>query len=274
MILTMVQTGCTLETVKDDSPNKTVKGEVNNKKEATTEKEHSDKEVQPKQVERVEEEVVINTDLEPLYKLNEKNWTIEPIGSETNEKLILLTIDDAPDKFALDMAHTLKRNDVKAIFFINGHFLESDEKKKMVKAIFDLGFPIGNHTMTHSNLKELSKEDQYKEIVELNDQIEKITGERPKFFRAPFGSNTDYSKELATQEDMLLMNWTFGYDWEKEYMNKEELVNIMLNTPLLTNGANLLMHDREWTNAALEEIIKGLKQKDYEIVDPARIRQL
>lgn len=72
---------------------------------------------------------------------------------------------------------------------------------------------------------------------------------------------------------MLLMNWTYGYDWEKEYMSKEELVNIMVNTPLLTNGSNLLMHDREWTNDALEEIIKGLKQKDYKIVDPARIKQ-
>lgn len=144
MFLTLLQTGCTLETVKDNHPNKTVK-------EVTTETEHSDKVVQPQHVEKVEEKAVINTDLAPLYKLNEKNWSIEPISSETNEKLVLLTIDDAPDKFALDMAHTLKRNEVKAIFFINGHFIQTEEKKKIVKDIFDLGFPIGNHTMTHSN---------------------------------------------------------------------------------------------------------------------------
>ena len=41
-----------------------------------------------------------------------------------------------------------------------------------------------------------SSDSMYAEIVELNDLIEEITGERPRFYRAPFGVNTDYSKEL------------------------------------------------------------------------------
>lgn len=29
---------------------------------------------------------------------------------------------------------------------------------------------------------------------------------------------------------MLLMNWSFGYDWVKPYMNAEALTDIMVNT--------------------------------------------
>ncbi|RBW70015.1 polysaccharide deacetylase family protein [Bacillus taeanensis] len=215
-----------------------------------------------------------NEAIEPKYQLNEKLWTIEPISEDGNKNVVLLTIDDAPDKHALEMAKTLKDLDVKAIFFINGHFIDTEEEKAVLKEIYDLGFPLGNHTMTHSNLKNLSEEKQREEIITLNDQIEQITGERPKFFRAPFGQNTNYVKDLAVEEEMLLMNWTYGYDWENEYQSKEAIADIMVNTPLLRAGANLLMHDREWTNAALEEIVKGIQKKGYEFLDPALIKTL
>src|SRR5699024_4693750 len=39
---------------------------------------------------------------QPKYKINEANWSIEPIEKDTNEKVVLLTIDDAPDRYAID----------------------------------------------------------------------------------------------------------------------------------------------------------------------------
>lgn len=209
---------------------------------------------------------------EPLYELTEKNWSIQPIVDQAEEKVVLLTIDDAPDKHALEMAKTLKSLDAKAIFFVNGHFLESDEQKQVLKKIHDMGFVIGNHTYHHQSLSDITKEEQKQEIVSLNDLIEEIVGERPQFFRAPNGQNTDYSKQVAEEESMLLMNWSYGYDWNQEYMNEEALSDIMVNTELLGNGANLLMHDREWTAKALSDIVAGLRDKGYEIVDPALIK--
>lgn len=206
----------------------------------------------------------------PQYKMNESTYSLEPIAG-ANPKVVLMTIDDAPDKYALDMAHILKKLDVPAIFFVNGHFVTTPEKEKMLKEIYDLGFVIGNHTYSHSDLTTLSEKEQIEEIVSVNDIVEKVTGERPKFFRAPFGQNTDKSKEIAAKEGMLLMNWTYGYDWEKEYMTGDALSDIMVNTPLLQNGANLLMHDREWTRDSLEKMVHGLREKGYEMADPTRI---
>ncbi|WP_339249461.1 polysaccharide deacetylase family protein [Sporosarcina sp. FSL W8-0480] len=208
---------------------------------------------------------------EPQYVMNPNTYSIEPIG-EANPKVVLLTIDDAPDKRALDMAKTLKELNVPAIFFVNGHFIATDEKKAILKEIHDMGFIIGNHTKTHANLKKITEDEQREEIISVNDIVEEVTGERPTFFRAPFGANTDFSRALSQKEGMLLMNWSYGYDFEKEFMTKEKIADIMVNTELLRNGSNLLMHDREWTADALEEIVNGLRKKGYEFVNPRLIK--
>ncbi|ESU32859.1 hypothetical protein G3A_09250 [Bacillus sp. 17376] len=205
----------------------------------------------------------------PQYEMKD-DFSIQNINNP-DEKIVLLTIDDAPDKNALEMAKTLKGLNVKAIFFVNGHFLDTPQEGEVLKQIHQMGFPIGNHTYNHKSLRELSEEQQRKEIVDLNDMIEELIGQRPQFFRAPFGMNTDYSKQVAADEKLLLMNWTYGYDWEKDYQSKEALADIMVNTPLLRNGANLLMHDRQWTSAALSDIVKGLQNKGFKIVDPTQI---
>ncbi|OEH93889.1 polysaccharide deacetylase family protein [Bacillus solimangrovi] len=209
--------------------------------------------------------------LEPQYRINENHWGVEPIENAP-ENVVLLTIDDAPDKHAIQMAETLKEKDALAIFFVNGHFIDTDEEKQVLKQIHDMGFPIGNHTMSHTKLTDLTEEQQKDEIVKLNDEIEAIIGERPRYFRAPFGINSDYSKQVVADENMLLMNWSYGYDWNKEYMNAEAIANIMVNTELLRNGSNLLMHDREWTAAALGQIIDGLREKGYEMLDPSLLK--
>lgn len=217
--------------------------------------------------EEPEEEIVV---AEPQYKLNPNTWGLEPI-SDAPAEAVLLTIDDAPDKNAVDMAKTLKELDVPAIFFVNGHFIDTEEEQAKLKEIHDMGFAIGNHTDTHPNLRDVSEEQQREEIVVLNDKIEEIIGERPEFFRAPHGVNTDFSRALVEEEGMLLMNWSYGYDWEQQYMDAGALADIMVNTEFLRNGANLLMHDRDWTAGALPGIVQGLQDKGYTFIDPNEI---
>lgn len=219
-----------------------------------------------KQAEKEEED----KDPDPKYKISD-TWNIVPLDDDTNEEVALVTIDDAPDENALDMAKTLKKLDVNAIFFVNGHFIESKEGQEKLKKIHDMGFLIGNHTYTHPFLPDLSEDEQEEEIVSVNDKVEEIIGERPKFFRAPNGANTDRTKQVVKDEGMTLMNWTYGYDWESEYQTKEKITDIMLNSEYLGNGANLLMHDRDWTADALADIVEGLRDQGYELVDPKLI---
>ena len=257
------------------------KNEASNSEQESNEQEASDgtsnEEADTKEASEAEEdqkeEKATAEETKPEYRLNEAFWGFEPINDAPAEA-VLLTIDDAPDKNAVEMAKTLKELDTPAIFFVNGHFIDTDEEKARLKEIHDMGFAIGNHTMTHADLKSLSEDEQREEILKLNEMIEEVIGEKPEFFRAPFGSNTDFSKSLAEEEGMLVMNWTYGYDWVKEYQNKAAIADIMVNSPLLQNGANLLMHDRDWTAAALDDIVKGLRDKDYTLINPEQIEPL
>lgn len=262
-----------LLTACNDEPATVTKeaGTVDHPKENTDSKESSGKTEMENHEDKSEPEETEDVVQEPEYKINENNWSIEPIAGQ-NAKVVLLTIDDAPDKHALNMAEDLKAVNAPAIFFVNGHFLDTPEEKEVLKKIYDMGFMIGNHTYSHSSLPDLSPEEQKEEIVSVNELVESITGERPKFFRAPFGQNTDYSRQVAAEEKMALMNWTFGYDWNKEYQTKEAITDIMVNSPYLNNGANLLMHDRTWTSEALTDIVKGLREKGYETLDPTKIK--
>ncbi|TFE00389.1 polysaccharide deacetylase family protein [Jeotgalibacillus salarius] len=238
--------------------------------------ETTDETVEEGSEEEIEEEKEIVEEtaaepFEPLYEINEANWSVTPI-SDAPENVVLLTIDDAPDQHAVEMAQKLHDANAQAIFFVNGHFLDTPEEEEMLKEIHELGFPIGNHTYSHPNLRDIPEEEQREEIVSLSDRVEEIIGERPKFFRAPFGANTDFTEALAKEEGMVLMNWTYGYDWEANYQDAAALADIMVNTEYLSNGANLLMHDRSWTNEALTDIVEGLRAKDYTIVDPKTIK--
>lgn len=260
--------------------------QVENEEETTVEPSETENEEIPdneeteKNRETAEETEEPPEEIDPQYKVSE-NWSIIPMEEGVNEKVTLLTIDDAPDKYAVEMAETLKGVEANAIFFVNGHFLDTPEEEEKLKKIHDMGFIIGNHTYNHPLLSDLSEKEQKEEIVQLNDRVEEIIGERPKFFRAPHGVNTDFSKQIAEEEGMTLMNWSYGYDYFEPYKNKEKLITAMVtgegpevDVPysLLKPGANLLMHDRKWTAAALEEIVNGLRDEGYEMVDPKLIQ--
>ncbi|GEN57504.1 hypothetical protein GCM10012290_20920 [Halolactibacillus alkaliphilus] len=235
--------------------------------ESTLNDEKAGDEVEEKDNQAEEQKVV-----EALYEINQGNWRVQPIDESSDGKVALLTIDDAPDKHAVEMAHILYELEVPAIFFVNGHFLETEEKEEQLKEIVSLGFTIGNHTYNHPNLRDISVDEQRDQLVSLNDKIEEIIGERPKFFRAPFGANTEESLAIAKEEKMVVMNWTYGYDWEADYQDSKALADIMVNTEYLSEGANLLMHDREWTKEALEDIVTGLREKGYTFVSPEQIK--
>lgn len=211
---------------------------------------------------------------EYLYEVRSDNLAYVSVieGKEAPNQVALLTYDDAPDKYALEIAEHLLEQDAPAIFFVNGMYIESEEGQEELRQLYDMGFAIGNHTHTHPNLSNISEEQQTEEILKTSDLIEEIIGERPRFFRAPFGVNTDHSKQVVEDDGMVLMQWSFGYDFESEYMEANALADIMVNTNLLVPGANLLMHDREWTRDATPAIIEGLRDKDYELLDPDLIR--
>lgn len=198
-----------------------------------------------------------------------------PIEENSSGDVLLFTFDDAPqspDSYAIHIAQTLKNKDVNAIFLVNGMYLETNQGKEITKQLYEMGFEIGNHTQTHPHLRELSYEEQYEEVLQTSLLVEEITGEKPRWFRPPFGLYNMDTILICNELEMQLINWSFGYDWMDEYLEADALAEISLTTPYLRGGANILMHDRYWTAAALERMIDGYKEQGYEIVDPLLIQ--
>lgn len=239
----------------------------------TTEEVETTEEDATEEEEVVEEEVEEEEDLAYQYEINPNIFSVEPIDGETaeDEKLVLLTFDDAPYGNSLEIAEALEERGVNAIFFVNSMYMEDEEGKAAIQDLHERGFEIANHTHTHAKLDDYSEENQREEIITTNDIVEEATGERPRFFRAPHGIMTEYSKQVVAEEGMTWMNWSFGYDWEVQYQDADALADITLNTELLGNGANILMHDREWTAAAVPTIVDGLIEQGFTIVNPKLI---
>ncbi len=201
----------------------------------------------------------------------DKNYYIKPLDDNENKKVVLLTFDDSPQGlYTEDILNILDKYQAKAIFFVNGHYAVKNQK--LLKEIYDKGHLIGNHTWWHKNLKKLNYLETEKEIVDVDDLIEKITGERPEYFRPPFGVSSTFEKKIIASEKMQGMNWSLGsLDWT--YPNPEDadkVVEQVLNN--VKPGSNILMHDKHVTSLALDKILSGLKSKGYSFVLPTEIK--
>jgi peptidoglycan/xylan/chitin deacetylase (PgdA/CDA1 family) len=80
---------------------------------------------------------------------------------------------------------------VKATFFIVGEWAE--KYPESVKALYDAGHEIGNHSDDHAHFNPLSPEEIARNISACNEKISAVTGAAPTLFRAPYG---EYDNEV------------------------------------------------------------------------------
>lgn len=189
-----------------------------------------------------------------------------PIYSvETEEPEIAISFDAAWGADDTDtLLEILDDNDVKTTFFMCGYWIDKypDEVKKIAEA----GHDLGNHSATHPHMSKLTKEQIADEIKDTGNKIEELTGVKSELFRAPFGEYTNDVISTAEELGYYTIQWDVdSLDW-KEYGVNEEISRVLGHKDL-QNGSIILFHnDAKYTPEALDSIIKGLKEKGYEIV--------
>lgn len=210
------------------------------------------------------------TPVQPQYHMN-KVFNIVPNDKGTEEKIVLLTFDDGPkdEKMINSLIDTLDKHDAKAIFFVNGYRVK--QNPDLLKLIHDRGQIIGNHSWDHIDLKKESQVEAKKQIEDVQKIVMDTIGEKPKFFRPPFGSAGDHVKKIASDNNLLFMTWSNGsLDWEsKSKNNPEAVINNVMDQ--LHPGSNILMHELPWTVEALDKLLTKLEKKGYHFVDPQNI---
>ncbi|WP_329099544.1 polysaccharide deacetylase family protein [Streptomyces sp. NBC_01439] len=123
---------------------------------------------------------------------------IDRIPVPADDKVVFLTFDDGAEKDPefLKMAADLK---LPISMFLTDSVASSDYG--YFEKIRDNGSAstINNHTLTHPNLRTFSFAAQKKEICGQQERLEKHFGQRPPFFRPPFGNYNDDTLRAASE---------------------------------------------------------------------------
>lgn len=141
-----------------------------------------------------------------------------------------------------------------------------DKYPNEVKKIALEGHDLGNHSNTHPHMSQLSLEQIKQELMEAHKKVEVLTGIKMNLFRPPFGEYNNNVITASEQMEYYPIQWDVdSLDW-KEYGEEHE-INQVLNHKHLGNGSIILFHnDAKYTPKVLGTIIKGLKDKGFEIV--------
>ena len=143
----------------------------------------------------------------------------------TEEKVIYLTFDCGYENGNTEkILAALKKHNVKATFFVVGHYLESSPE--LVKQMVAEGHTVGNHTYHHPDMSSISDMASFqKEIEDVEAKYKEITGEdMVKFYRAPQGKYSTENLKMAQELGYHTFFWSLAYvDWyQDDQPTKEE----------------------------------------------------
>ena len=179
-----------------------------------------------------------------------------------NVKSIALTFDDGPHPdFTLKILSVLELNDVKASFFVVGKM--AVKHQNLVRAIHEYGHDIGNHTFNHPLLTTVGKEAVADELEKGRSAISTLTGSEVIFFRPPSGRYDAETVRIAAAHGFYTILWSVN-SLDYGCNSSKDIESRVLSNP--ADGDIVLLHSGvKATLEALPDIIKGLKEKGFEL---------
>ena len=180
------------------------------------------------------------------------------------EKIVYLTFDEGYEAgYTPKLLDILKQNNVKAAFFITAHYLNT--QSELVQRMIDEGHIVGNHTVNHKSMPDLTDEQIKSEVMNLHTTIYEKYGYEMKYIRPPKGEYSERTLAVTKELGYTNVMWTFGYlDYDENVQKGTEYAKkIVLDN--LHNGEIMLLHGNSKDNAnALDSIIKEAKAEGYE----------
>lgn len=185
----------------------------------------------------------------PVY--NVKGREIPIYSVERADRYAALTFDCAwNDEDVSEILDILDKHGIKACFFMVGTWAE--KYPESVRAIYQRGHEIGNHSYNHADYTKLSAEQILADLEKCDTAIESITGEKPFFVRAPSGGYNDTVVKTIEESGRMYIQWSVD-SLDYKAGNIEEIITRCDKTK---PGDILLMHNgTEYTAKALDTVI-------------------
>ena len=186
----------------------------------------------------------------PIYKV------------KTEENKVALTMNCAWSADDIDrILETLEKNEVKITFFIVGEWAE--KYPEAVKKIYEAGHEIGTHSNTHPHVEQLSAEKNLEEIKLGVEKLQKITGEKTRLYRTPYGEYNDTVINKARENGYYTIQWNIDTLDYKGLTGDEMWGRIKEK---LQKGSIILTHNgTEHTADSLDMLLKNIKTNGYQV---------
>lgn len=194
---------------------------------------------------------------------NRKNRKVPIYSVDRDDKKISISFDCAWGVDYTDqILEALEKYNVKCTFFTVKFWAE--KHSDYLEKIFKAGHEIGTHSSTHKYMSKLSEAQIIEEINSSVGAIEKITGEKVKLFRPPYG---DYNDRLISTVDSLglkTVQWSVdSLDWKD--LSADKIVERVVKR--VQSGSIILCHNNALHTAkALPKIFEVLQSQGYEFV--------
>lgn len=186
----------------------------------------------------------------------------EPRGKE-----VWLTIDDGPGDDTAAILEVLAVRNAKATFFVKG--MDAQRNHERLKEVVAHGHTIANHSHTHPSgtFWCLPPSRIEEEIDGCNAVLAEVTGERPRWFRAPVGMKNPAVHPLLARRNMRLIGWSVrGFDALRDAPDEIASRVVARTYP----GAIIVLHQgREWSARTAARVIEALQQAGYTFVVPS-----
>jgi peptidoglycan-N-acetylglucosamine deacetylase len=175
----------------------------------------------------------------PRSQLLGPNWVRLPAQDGIAARAAI-TIDDGPDPDVTpQVLAQLAAHRAQATFFCVG--VRVERYADLAREIVSRGHAIENHSQRHRhNFSLLGPGGMSAEITRAQDSISRVTGSKPRFFRAPAGLRNPFLDPVLARLELRLASWTRrGFDTVDA---DADAVYRRLANPL-QDGDILLLHD-------------------------------
>ena len=184
---------------------------------------------------------------------------------DTSKKRLYLTFDAGYENGNTEpILDALKKHNVKATFFVVGHYLEN--APELIQRMVEEGHTVGNHTYHHYDMSKISDQASFEEeIKSVEEKYQQITGEEMvKYYRPPQGKYSLENLQMAKDLGYHTFFWSLAYvDWNQDAQPSHEEAFEKLMTRIHP-GAIVLLHNTSSTNAEiLDELLTKWEAAGY-----------
>jgi len=182
----------------------------------------------------------------------------------TDKKEIAISFDDGPvANFTPAILELLKQENIKATFFCIGSRISGNEN--ILRQVKDDGHIIGNHSYSHHFWFDMySSKKMLADLKQMDQEMERVTGLKPKLFRPPYGVTNPNLKKAIINGNYTPVGWSVR-SMDTVIKDENKLLSKINNA--IKPGAVFLFHDTsEATLKVLPAFIKEVKNKGYNII--------